>query len=145
MGSHKVERQHSNSPPLQPQQLSKRDKKRTVLADRLAEITMSFSANRDQHYRTQLQAIQIDCNLIAEADIHSRQPLPDSAEEIDELVRNNIQKTMMKSIGAEPPLRAGRIYSDFAKEINDSQEQRDAAMVILKVGAYFPLLILCTK
>ncbi|KAI9046780.1 hypothetical protein LZ554_009517 [Drepanopeziza brunnea f. sp. 'monogermtubi'] len=132
MGSHRIERQHSNSPPLQPQQLSKRDKKRTVLADRLAEITMSFSANRDQHYRTQLQAIQIDSNLIAEADVHSKLPLPDEADQIDELVKNNIQRTMMKALGPDPPQRAGRIYAEFAKEVNDAQEERDAAMVTLK-------------
>ncbi|KAH9220066.1 Sds3-like-domain-containing protein [Leptodontidium sp. 2 PMI_412] len=130
--SHRIERHQSNSPPLQPQQLSKRDKKRTVLADRLQEITMSFSANRDQHYRAQLQSIQVDSNLIAEADVHARQPLPDSAEEIDELVRKNVQKTMMKSVSTDPPLRTGRIYSDFAKEVNDAMEDRDAAMVILK-------------
>ncbi|KAG4441610.1 hypothetical protein IFR05_002894 [Cadophora sp. M221] len=130
--SHRIERHQSNSPPLQPQQLSKRDKKRTVLADRLQEITMSFSANRDQHYRAQLQSIQVDSNLIAEADVHARQPLPDSAEEIDELVLKNVQKTMMKSVSTDPPLRTGRIYSDFAKEVNDAMEDRDAAMVILK-------------
>ncbi|KAK0103658.1 hypothetical protein ONS95_005671 [Cadophora gregata] len=130
--SHRIERHQSNSPPLQPQQLSKRDKKRTVLAERLQEITMSFSANRDQHYRAQLQSIQVDSNLIAEADVHSKHPLPDSAEEIDELVRNNVQKTMMKSVSTDPPLRTGRIYSDFAKEVNDAMEGRDTAMVTLK-------------
>ncbi|KAK2629921.1 hypothetical protein QTJ16_000741 [Diplocarpon rosae] len=132
MGSYRIERQQTNSPPLQPQQLSKRDKKRTVLAERLAEITTLFSANRDQHYRTQLHAIQIDSNLIAEADVHSKLPLPDDAEQIDELVKRNIQKTMMKSVGPEPPQRAGRIYSDFATEVNDAQEERDTALVTLK-------------
>ncbi|KAI6710084.1 hypothetical protein JHW43_007407 [Diplocarpon mali] len=132
VGCHRTERQQSNSPPLPPQQLSKRDKKRTVLAERLAEITTLFSANRDQHYRTQLHAIQIDSNLIAEADVHSKLPLPDDAEEIDELVKRNIQKTMMKSVGPEPPQRAGRIYSDFATEVNDAQEERDTALATLK-------------
>jgi len=131
--SHRIERHQSNSPPLQPQQLSKRDKKRTVLAERLQEITMSFSANRDQHYRAQLQSIQVDSNLIAEADVHSKHPLPDSAEEIDDLVRNNVQKTMMKSVSTDPPLRTGRIYSDFAKEVNDAMEERDSAIVTLQV------------
>ncbi|KAL2069946.1 hypothetical protein VTL71DRAFT_14626 [Oculimacula yallundae] len=130
--SHRNEPHPSNSPPLQQQQLSKRDKKRTVLSDRLQDITMSFSANRDQHYRAQLQSIQVDSNLIGEADVHSRQPLPDSAEEIDELVRINVQKTMRTNILADPPLRAGRIYSDFAKEVNDAMEERDSAMTVLK-------------
>ncbi|CZT09341.1 related to nif-specific regulatory protein [Rhynchosporium agropyri] len=130
--SHRNERDQSNTPPLQPQQLSKRDKKRTVLADRLQDITMAFSANRDQHYRAQLQSIQVDSNLIGEADVHSRQPLPDSAEEVEKLVNINIQKTMMKNILPEPPLKAGKIYADFAKEVNDAMEERDSAMVVLK-------------
>lgn len=132
-GSHRVERQHSNSPPVQAQQPSKRDKKRTLLADRLADITMSFSINRDSHYRTQLQAIQIDSNLIAEADCS--RTLLDDANEIDELVKENVVKTNMKSAGNEVPLRAGRIYADFAKEVNDAQEERDAALTTLKVSA----------
>ncbi|EPE34893.1 hypothetical protein GLAREA_10588 [Glarea lozoyensis ATCC 20868] len=126
-GSHRIDRQQSNSPPQQ--QLSKRDKKRTLLAERLAEITQQFSANRDVHYREQLQALQIDMNLIMEADGHGKEPLPNTPAEIDELVQENIRRSMMKSIGPTAPPRAGKVFADFAKEVNDSMEDRDAALV----------------
>ena len=131
--SHRIDRQQSNSPHLQEQQLSKRDKRRTGLANRLAEITAQFSDNRDVHYRNQLQALQIDINLIGEADAHGDMPLPDSAEAIERLVRDNLQKTLMKAIGANVPLRAGRVYADFAKEINDAMEEKDTLLAMHKV------------
>jgi hypothetical protein len=131
--SHRIDRQQSNSPPLQEQQLSKRDKRRTNLANRLAEITAQFSDNRDVHYRNQLQALQIDMNLIAEAPVHGDKTLPDKPEDIDKLVRDNIQKNIMKGIGANVPQRAGRVYADFAKEINDAMEEKDALLAMHKV------------
>jgi hypothetical protein len=131
--SHRIDRQQSNSPPLQEQQLSKRDKRRTNLANRLAEITAQFSDNRDVHYRNQLQALQIDINLIGEANAQGDMPLPDSPGAIDKLVRDNLQKNLMKAIGANVPLRAGRVYADFAKEINDAMEEKDAMLAMHKV------------
>ena len=131
-GSHRIDRQQSNSPPQQ--QLSKRDKKRTQLAERLADITAQFSANRDVHYREQLQALQIDMNLIMEADAHGKDPLPNTPAEIDDLVQENIRKSMMKSIGPTAPPRAGKVFADFAKEVNDAMEDRDAAMVTHRVS-----------
>lgn len=130
-GSHRIDRQQSNSPPQQ--QLSKRDKKRTLLAERLANITAQFSVDRDVHYREQLQALQIDMNLIMEADAHGKEQLRDSPGEIDELVQENIRKTMMKSIGPHAPPRAGKVYADFAKVVNDAIEERDTALVMHKV------------
>jgi hypothetical protein len=135
--SHRIDRQQSNSPVLQEQQLSKRDKRRTNLANRLAEITAQFSDNRDVHYRNQLQALQIDMNLIAEAPVHGDKTLPDEPEEIDILVRENIQKNILKGIGAGVPQRAGKVYADFAKEINDATEEKDALLAMHKVRLLF--------
>lgn len=134
-GSHKVERNHTNSPPLP---LSKRDKRRTMLADRLGEITKQFSQNRDLHYREQLQAIQIDMNLIMEADAYGKEPLKDQPDEIDTLVQDSI-RSIRKSLGPIPPQRAGRLYADFAKEVNDAMEERDAALTIHKVCLHITL------
>lgn len=137
--SYKMERHHTNSP---PQQLSKRDKRRTLLADRLEEITRHFSQNRDIHYREQLQALQIDMNLIMEADAHGKEPLPSSPEAVEALVEENI-KTVRKTLGAIPPPRAGKIYAAFAKEINDAIEERDSALTMYMVG--FELLLLTAR
>jgi hypothetical protein len=128
--SFKMERHHTNSP---PQQLSKRDKRRTLLADRLEEITRHFSQNRDIHYREQLQALQIDMNLIMEADAHGKEPLPSSPGSIEALVEENI-KALRKAVAANPPSRAGKLYAAFAKEINDAIEERDAALTMHMVG-----------
>ncbi|KUJ15333.1 uncharacterized protein LY89DRAFT_648588 [Mollisia scopiformis] len=129
MGSaHRIDRLQSTSPPLPQQQLSKRDKRRTQLLERLNDMTAGFSANRDIHYRDQLQAIQVDINLITNADPHSKDVLPDRPEEIDSLVTKEVQRMMMKSLSDKTPLRAGRIYADFAKDVNDAIEERDSAL-----------------
>ena len=65
-------------------------------------------------------------NLIMEADAHGSELVPDNPEEIDEMVRDNIKKTMMKSVGPNSPPRAGKIYADFAREVNNAMEDRDA-------------------
>jgi hypothetical protein len=93
----------------------------------------SFSANRDLHYREQLQAIQVDINLITNANPHSKEVLPDRPDEIDNLVSNEVQRMMMKSMGHNTPLRAGRAYADFAKDVNDAIEERDSALTQHKV------------
>jgi len=102
-----------------------------MLADRLEDLTSKFSQNRDVHYREQLQAIQIDMNLIMEADAHGSALLKNHPDEIDALVLENIN-TVKRAIGAAPP-RAGRLYAAFAKEVNDAMEERDSALVVHKV------------
>jgi hypothetical protein len=132
-GAHRIDRRRSNSPPLQEQQLSKRDKRRTMLQSRLAEITSHFSDNRDAHYRDQLQALQIDMNLIMEADPNGTDPLPNSPGEIDKLVNEVKEKGLMKGLGQNALQRAGKVYADFAKECNDAMEERDTQLVVHKV------------
>jgi hypothetical protein len=104
-----------------------------MLADRLEDITKQFSQNRDVHYREQLQAIQIDMTLIMEADAHGKEQLMNSGAEVDSLVQENIKKISMKSVGPVPPPRAGKIYADFAKEVNDAMEERDTTLTVHKV------------
>jgi hypothetical protein len=103
-----------------------------MLADRLEDITKQFSQNRDVHYREQLQAIQLDMNLIMEADAHGKEQLSNSGPDIDILVRDNMQKISMKSVGPVPPPRAGKAYADFAKEVNDAMEERDTTLTVHK-------------
>lgn len=102
-----------------------------MLADRLEEITKQFSQQRDMHYRDQLQAIQIDMNLIMEADPNGKEPLKDQPDEIDALVQQSI-RSIRKTLNPLVPQRAGRMYGDFAKEINDSMEERDAQLTVHK-------------
>lgn len=119
------------SPPPQP---SKRDKRRAQLADRLAEITMQFSQNRDLHCRQELLALQVDMHLITEADVYDKAPLEDNGEEIQRLVEEIASRTTIKPMG--PPERAGRVYSEFVKEINNAVEQRDADLTTHMVSLF---------
>ena len=66
--------------------LSKRDKRRSVISEKLQGLTAAFADNRDQHYRAQVQACQIDMSLILLADPYANAPLADSSEEIAEMV-----------------------------------------------------------
>ncbi|KAJ8066453.1 hypothetical protein OCU04_005513 [Sclerotinia nivalis] len=119
----KAERQRSNSPP--PHQLSKRDKRRSMLQDKLAEMTVNFASNRDHYYRDQLKGLQIDMNLIQEADVHGKFPLPDG-NEVEALVVDGIKK--VKGIAGHHPSAAGKEYESFAREINNAMEERDVAL-----------------
>ena len=80
-------------------------------------------------------------NLIMEADAHGKELIPNDPEEIDDMVRDNIKKTMMKSIGPNPPPRAGKIYADFALDINNAMEERDASLAIHMVCTLLRLFI----
>ncbi|KAH0550906.1 hypothetical protein GP486_007730, partial [Trichoglossum hirsutum] len=138
----KTERVLSPTPPPHPQ--SKRDKRRTALSDRLAEINESFSQNRDSHYRQQLQALQIDMGLIVRAKPYAETPLEDSAEVIEGLVSaatgNGTAKTSgMSHLGGghrrqdgEVAALAGKVYAAFVEEVNDAMEQRDAELALLQ-------------
>ncbi|KAL3428171.1 deacetylase complex subunit [Phlyctema vagabunda] len=119
--------------PSPPPQQSKRDKKRAQLADRLTDITTQFSANRDAHCRQELLALQVDLNLISESEVPAKGPLPDRGEDIRSFADELANRTLMKAIGPiGAPERAGKIYSEFAAEVNDAIEQRDTEMTTHK-------------
>ncbi|TKA63014.1 hypothetical protein B0A49_10164 [Cryomyces minteri] len=122
---------HSASPP--PQQLSKRDKRRTLLSDRLAEMVDSFSQNRDQHYRAQLQAVQIDMNLIMRADLYSDSPLEDGTEEIAEMINPVTEGNVSAGFSSHPDYmaQAGKAYTKFVDQVNNAMEARDAGITSL--------------
>ncbi|KAI1001841.1 hypothetical protein K3495_g6362 [Podosphaera aphanis] len=130
--SRKIDRHQSYSPapqPLIPQ--SKRDRKRLLIRDAYSAMEDGFSANKDNHYRLQLQTLQIDMNLIGAADPHGRGLLPNNPAEIENLVRESIHVNRMTQFGAELPAGAGRIYAEFARECNNAMEERDAALARL--------------
>jgi hypothetical protein len=129
-----------DTPPTVP--LSKRDKRRTQLLDRLNEITANFNNNKDQYYRNQLQAIQIDTGLILHADPYRDDPLSDFGEEVQEMICNAtnsnpqaIRAILQKDVSSI----AGKIYSEFANEVNNAVERRDAALTMHQVRISFRL------
>ena len=109
--------------------------------EKLQGMINTFSSNQHAHYRAQLQALQVDMTLILRADpytgggVDGTGILEDGGEEI---------KTLVESMGANLPADeaaqrdyaalAGSWYRDFAREVNDSIEQRDADLTALHVS-----------
>ncbi|KAH9864026.1 hypothetical protein J1614_009959 [Plenodomus biglobosus] len=120
----------ATSPPAQP---SKRDKRRNMLAEKLADMMASFSDNRDSHYRAQLAALQADINLITKADPYTNKPLEDGGEEAAELIAqimgNNVPTA--PSAGTDYVAQCGKYYSRFVDAVNDAMEERDYNLTML--------------
>ncbi|KAM0714882.1 hypothetical protein Q7P37_009347 [Cladosporium fusiforme] len=121
----------SPSPAPQPQ-MTKRDVRRNRMVEKLQHMMDSFNANQHQHYRAQLQAVQVDMNLILRADPYEGIPLEDGGDEI---------RSLVEGMGANMPgddaaqgdffAMAGNRYRTFVREANDAIEHRDADLTAL--------------
>lgn len=123
---------HAGSP--QPA-VSKRDKRRNMLADKLSEMMATFSDNRDSHYRAQLAALQADINLILKADPYTNKPLEDAGDEASELITSIMGNTslMAPSAGTDYVAQCGKYYGRFVDSVNDAIEDRDRDLTMLFV------------
>lgn len=123
--------------------ISKRDKRRSALQDRLQELTTAFSQNRDAQFRQQLHALQCDMTLINSADSYQTGPLPDSAEDISRLIEETVGGG---NFAREMASLSGSWYAKFVQEVNHIKEQKDAdlaqCMVCLLGRVRFTVLIL---
>lgn len=126
-------RGRSTSPPTS-MPLSKRDKRRSALQERLHDLTASFSQNRDTQFRQQLHALQCDMTLINNADPYNPGPLPDSADEIAHLIENTVGGG---KFAKEMASLAGMWYSRFVQEVNQVKADRDADLAMLVVSLFF--------
>ena len=135
----------SPSPQLQQQHKSKRDVRRDRIMDKLKLMVDGFAANQDQHYRAQLQGVQVDMTLVLRADPYgSDEPLGESHEEIRELVEQVMQPDAQgqggitlasdEDVQTDFWATAGKRYGEFARDVNDSIEQRDADLTLLHVS-----------
>ncbi len=117
------------TPPVNPQPLSKRDKRRSALQERLHELTESFSNNRDYHFRQQVQSLQNEMALIANSDLYGTAPLSDSPEDIARFIDE------LAASGQLVPeaIPSGRWYAKFVQEANQTKEERDAELAMLMV------------
>ncbi|KAE8389820.1 hypothetical protein ETB97_012522 [Aspergillus alliaceus] len=120
-------RGRSASPPTSVP-ISKRDKRRSALQERLQDLTASFSQNRDTQFRQQLHALQCDMTLINNADPYSPGPLPDSAEEIAQLIETTVGGG---KFAKEMSSLAGMWYSRFVQEVNHIKAETDADLAML--------------
>ncbi len=131
-GSPIVDRMSASPPPVQ----SKRDKRRTLVADRLNEVMRSFGTNLRQHYEAQTNAVQVDVHLITRANPYQDRPLEDDPEEIDTVVYGMIGNVIPAGPVAEDDFvaGAGRLYTEFVHDINNAMEERDVNLTLLAVG-----------
>lgn len=130
-----LKHERAMTPSLLAQPVSKRDKRRTVLAEKLNELTSAFSQNRDSHYRQQLQALQADMNLIMRADPYQDQPLDDSADAIADLISEILSGNPHSTVNGELAATSGRRYARFVEQVNNAMEDRDAQMTTLHVSS----------
>ncbi|KAL8809702.1 MAG: hypothetical protein Q9200_003196 [Gallowayella weberi] len=98
-----------------PPPLTKRDKRRNAMTERLRGIEDEFASNRDFYYRQQLQALQRDANIITCAEPYRNQPL-------DELIDDN-------GLMGQP--RAGKWASSFIEQVNNAMEERDTNLSLI--------------
>lgn len=119
-----------------PQPMSKRDRKRTHITEKLADMVSTFADGQHQHYRAQLQAIQLDMTLIIRADPYENAPVDDSPQAIEE----RIDSVTGGNVPSDPAAKddylamAGKQYYEYAQQINRAMEQRDADLTSLKVS-----------
>lgn len=119
----------SPTPPQQP--VTKRDKRRMHHNAIQQDLQADFHNNREAHYRAQLLALQHDMNLIAQADPYNPESLEDAPEEMARIA---------EMAGAGTPYQhemsalAGRWYSSFVQEINETKEAAEIEMIRLKVN-----------
>lgn len=112
--------------------LSKRDKRRSALQERLHDLTATFSQNRDAQFRQQLHSLQCDMTLITNADPYGDGPLPDSASAIAQLIEETVGGG---KFAKEMASLSGTWYAKFVQEINTVKEERDAELTKIMVCA----------
>lgn len=95
------------------------------MQERLQDLTASFSQNRDTQFRQQLHALQCDMTLINNADPYQTGPLPDSADDIAQLIEETVGGG---KFAKEMASLSGTWYSKFVQEVNRVKETKDSEL-----------------
>jgi len=132
----------SVTPPL-PRVVSKQDKRRNLLSERLNSIGAHFARDRDSFYRTQLQSLQLAMNYINNADLYKNEPLNDNPNDVFEglsaAVADNAQRVAQTGARVkmhEVPAGSDMRVAAFIKDINDAMETRDASLTAIAVSSF---------
>ncbi len=138
--------------------ISKRDKKRIHMADRLTQISVDFAENRDILYRRKHQEYQADLGFIHSANPYEDKPLEepeyDGSEDAAGSAAASTQGSLCNPHLAQlnghprqevPFLKSGKNSSDFVQEINDAMEQRDVDLSTVAVSYPSTFTLLATK
>ena len=118
-------RRSSQSPPQAQQPLSKRDKRRTMIDQKLQDIATSFTSNRDMHLRTQLNALSRDMQYITRADLYSTRLLDDRPDKSN---ADPFNTNLPGSLDGGNWVPLGSLAARFVEDINNEMETRDAGL-----------------
>lgn len=119
--------------------VSKRDKRRSALQERLQDLTATFSQNRDAQFRQQLHSLQCDMTLINNSDPYQPGPLPDSPDEIVQLIEDTVGGG---KFAKEMASLSGTWYSKLVQEVNRIKEKRDADLAQVVVCDCYRLALI---
>ncbi|KAK2745574.1 hypothetical protein FQN57_003699 [Myotisia sp. PD_48] len=118
---------HPSTPPPGQFPLSKRDKRRNALQDRVNELKEAFGSNRDFHFRQRIHELQNEMALISNAQLYDDWPISDAPEDVS----RQIQQLAASGQIASETLISGRWYSNFIQEINRTKEERDSELTVV--------------
>ena len=125
-------RRLSPSPPLTQQPLSKRDKKRGQIDNRVKELVAARHANRDTNLRAQLNALSRDIHYINRAELYQNQPLGDGPDDLMAEVASVTASGTGEPEITKVPL--GRNAAQFVEQVNNAMEERDASLTNVHVS-----------
>ncbi|MCJ1282653.1 hypothetical protein MMC26_001978 [Xylographa opegraphella] len=124
-------RRLSLTPPL----LTKRDKRRNAIEQRMKDLDFSFMSHREQYLRAQLNMLSRDIGFINLANPYDNKPLEDYADDMgSDLALYGGENTVGMLRGAfggsdaenRPPL--GKYAARFVQDVNDTMERRDTEL-----------------
>lgn len=127
------------------QHISKREKRRIAMSDRLADLSTTFAENRDAIYRKQLQVFQADIHYINSAALYSNKCLEEYGDEQTQdgnvsaaaSIHGGLRTIQQaQSNGASATLKTGRHTASFIEDVNDAMEQRDADLLTIAVRPF---------
>jgi len=119
----------SPSPLFNPQPLTKRDKKRQAVEQRIKEISDTFAAQRESHLRNQLNALHRDIQFVNRAEVYTNKPLDEIADDVFSDIAS--QQGSVDGESKAPAL--GRLAAEFVEDVNDALEERDASITATHV------------
>ena len=120
----------SATPPFPPV-ISKRHKRKTIIAERLNEINAYFTQNRETVYRTQMHALQVDMNYVNNAKLYENKPLEAIEDEAESLARTGPRSA--RAVDVEASLRTGKWAAYFVQDVNDAFEEKDIQLTLVVV------------
>ncbi|KAF2864291.1 hypothetical protein K470DRAFT_297364 [Piedraia hortae CBS 480.64] len=111
--------------------MTKRDIRQNRIKERLRNMVEAFNSNEAQHYRSQLQAMQVGMALVQRVDSFADNgPMEDGPEELRRMVEEQMSLSGQVEDNAVAAMATQR-FGEFVREVNDALEKRDAQLTAL--------------